>query len=390
MKNFCYQGSEHDCGFAALKMLFSIISKNQNYLYLPKGSHSEPYSLLDLIEIAATHQVNLAGYELEFKKLPEQRFPCLVEVNGKHMVVVTKYKKPYFYVSDPARGKLKMRYDELQKIYAGHALLIESEELDRKFKAEKPRLMPISYGIVHAVVASVLIAMLGLDFYLMNLSENVPFIFMLIMFLIMVEVFENWYLLKMSDYFDNRYIPLFFRKESHQNQDDYKKFLGIKVSLFQSSKSIVVFASLAIILGVLVSINEPKNLLVIALIAIYKALEKYLTQKKDDETVKEMSRQETVAFNNKDKAVNQLLSLNKKSNQFGMVITTRNCFFQLILMLLTLFMMVLSNNMSANYAVFHFGIYFIIGQGISLIVNRLTDHQEQQKNLAQFYDKCGL
>ena len=390
MKNFCYQGSEHDCGFAALKMLFSIISKNQNYLYLPKGSHSEPYSLLDLIEIAATHQVNLSGYELEFKKLPEQRFPCLVEVNEKHMVVVTKYKKPYFYVSDPARGKLKMRYDELQKIYAGHALLIESEELDRKFKAEKPRLMPISYGIVHAVVASVLIAMLGLDFYLMNLSENVPFIFMLIMFLIMVEVFENWYLLKMSDYFDNRYIPLFFRKESHQNQDDYKKFLGIKVSLFQSSKSIVVFASLAIILGVLVSINEPKNLLVIALIAIYKSLEKYLTQKKDDETVKEMSRQETVAFNNKDKAVNQLLSLNKKSNQFGMVITTRNCFFQLILMLLTLFMMVLSNNMSANYAVFHFGIYFIIGQGISLIVNRLTDHQEQQKNLAQFYDKCGL
>ena len=390
MKNFCYQGSEHDCGFAALKMLFSIISKNQNYLYLPKGSHSEPYSLLDLIEIAATHQVNLSGYELEFKKLPEQRFPCLVEVNEKHMVVVTKYKKPYFYVSDPARGKLKMRYDELQKIYAGHALLIESEELDRKFKAEKPRLMPISYGIVHAVVASVLIAMLGLDFYLMNLSENVPFIFMLIMFLIIVEVFENWYLLKMSDYFDNRYIPLFFRKESHQNQDDYKKFLGIKVSLFQSSKSIVVFASLAIILGVLVSINEPKNLLVIALIAIYKALEKYLTQKKDDETVKEMSRQETVAFNNKDKAVNQLLSLNKKSNQFGMVITTRNCFFQLILMLLTLFMMVLSNNMSANYAVFHFGIYFIIGQGISLIVNRLTDHQEQQKNLAQFYDKCGL
>ena len=390
MKNFCYQGNEHDCGFAALKMLFSIISKNQNYLYLQKGSQSEHYSFLDLIEIAATHQVNLAGYELEFKKMKEQKLPILVQLAGNHMVVLKKIRKNYFYVLDPARGKLKIHENDFLKVYSGHCLVIETEELDRKFKADKPRLMPVSYGIVHLVVAAVLIGMLGLDFYLMNMSENVPFIFMLIMFLILVEVFENWYLLKMSDYFDAHYIPLFFRKETNQNYDDYKKFLGVKVKLFQSSKSMVVFASLAIILGVLISLNEPKNLLVIALIAIYKAVEKYITQRHDDEAIQEMSHQESVAFDHADQAIPTLLSLNKKSNQFGMAITTRNCFFQLILMLLTLFMMILSNNMSANFAVFHFGIYFVIGQGISLIFNHLTNRQEDLKNLAQFYDKCGL
>ena len=61
-----------------------------------------------------------------------------------------------------------------------------------------------------------------------------------------------------------------------------------------------------------------------------------------------------------------------------------------ILMLLTLFMMILSKTMSVNFAVFHFGIYFIIGQGVTLIFDRITEHQNRVKNIAQFCDRCGL
>lgn len=390
MKNFCYQGNEHDCGFAALKMLFASISKNRNYLYLPKTSQSEKFTFLDLAEIAATHQVNLAGYEIEFHKIHEQSFPMMVELVGNHMVLLMKIKKDQFYFNDPARGKVVMKGEEFAKIYAGKCLVIEHEELDRHYKIEKPHLLPKSFGWIHLVVAAVVIAMLGLDFYLMNLSENVPFIFVLIVSLIFVELFENWYLLKMSNYFDTKYIPLYFRNFRSQNNQEYQKYLTMKSTIFSNSKSTIVFASLAIILGVLISINDARNLLVIAVISLYQAVEKYITQFKDETLLQELSERESSVFDHKETTVSSLIYLNKKANHYALQLTTRNCFFQLVLMFLTLFMMVVSETMSTNFAVFHFGVYFIIGQGISLGFSGIISQRDHQKRLAQFFDKCGL
>ena len=390
MKNFCYQGSEHDCGFASLKMLFAMISKNKNYLYMPKTSHSEGYTLFDLIEIAAEHNVHLAGYELEVNKISEQQFPMLVEFIGNHMVVVTKVKKGYFFVNDPDRGKLKIRYDEFVRLYAGHALLVENENLDRDYNAKRHRLLPKIYPVVHIVVAALVVSVLGLDFYLMNLSENAPFIFALFMFLIIVEIFQNWYLLKANNEFDEMYLPRYFKRSKYHNSEEYGKYITFKTSIFSYSKSIVVFGSLSVVLDVLLAMNDLRNLLVIAIIAVYKVIEKYLTQFKDDATVRELSIEEAHAFDEKDTVVACLTYLNKKANAHALNLTYRNSIFQFLLILLTLLMMVISNNMSANFAVFHFGIYFVISQGISLVIERLTNNQKYQKTLAQFYDRCDL
>ena len=137
-------------------------------------------------------------------------------------------------------------------------------------------------------------------------------------------------------------------------------------------------------------INDLRNLLVVAVIALYKAMEKYITQFKDEKVIQEISNGERGVFDSADSPIATLIHINHKANDYALSITTRNCFFQLVLMLLTLFMMVLSNNMSANFAVFHFGIYFVIGQGINLIFERITRHQDYLRNKAQFFDKCGL
>ena len=45
MTYFTYQGNDHDCGFACLKMLLATLNKNKSYLYLDKeGKRSEPSS----------------------------------------------------------------------------------------------------------------------------------------------------------------------------------------------------------------------------------------------------------------------------------------------------------------------------------------------------------
>ena len=52
MKYFIYQGNDHDCGFAALKMLLANLAKDKSYLYIPKPAKREYYTLEDLNDIA--------------------------------------------------------------------------------------------------------------------------------------------------------------------------------------------------------------------------------------------------------------------------------------------------------------------------------------------------
>lgn len=390
MKNFCYQGGEHDCGFASLKMLLATISKNKNYLLLPKPVKKEEYSFLDLIEIAATHQVFLAGYELEFNKIAEQKLPMIVRLRGNHAVLLTKINKGLFYFNDPDRGKVLLKENEFREVYDGHVLMVENENLDRTYKVSKPRLLPKSFTLIHVLLSVLVTFVLGLNFYLMNLSENIPFIFLLIMFLILVEVFENWFVLKTSNKFDEQYIPQYFKRKRYQNAEDYQKYLTVRSGVFSSSKSLFIYGSVALVLGVLVSINDLRNLLIIAIIAIYKATEKYLTQFKDEKIIRELSIQENEVFDHPEQCTSRLILLNQKASNHGLNLAIRNCFFQLVLMFLTLLMMVLSKNMSANFAVFHFGIYFVIGQGITLLFDRITEYQNFVKKLTQFYDRCDL
>ena len=59
MKYFIYQGNDHDCGFAALKMFLATLAKDKSYLYIPKPSKREYYNLNDLVDLSKTYNLNL-------------------------------------------------------------------------------------------------------------------------------------------------------------------------------------------------------------------------------------------------------------------------------------------------------------------------------------------
>ena len=59
MKYFIFQGNDHDCGFAALKMYLAILAKDRSYLYIPKPSKREYYDLFEIANLSKSYGVEL-------------------------------------------------------------------------------------------------------------------------------------------------------------------------------------------------------------------------------------------------------------------------------------------------------------------------------------------
>ena len=62
MTYVCYQGNDHDCGFAALKMLLANKVHNKSYLYIKKPSKKKDYTFQDLIRIAKSYGFVLSSF----------------------------------------------------------------------------------------------------------------------------------------------------------------------------------------------------------------------------------------------------------------------------------------------------------------------------------------
>ena len=57
MKYFIYQGNDHDCAFAALKILLANLAKDKSFLYLPKPARREYYDLLDVVKLGRAYGI---------------------------------------------------------------------------------------------------------------------------------------------------------------------------------------------------------------------------------------------------------------------------------------------------------------------------------------------
>ena len=117
---FISQVSQHDCGFACLKMLLANYHHDKNYLFLP--TRDGPYSFKDLTEIAKEHHMEAIGIKIsDVKELKEGReFPFIVNLEKKkgfkHSVLLLAVRRKHVKIFDPESGKrtipLELFYDQ--------------------------------------------------------------------------------------------------------------------------------------------------------------------------------------------------------------------------------------------------------------------------------------
>lgn len=165
-----YQAQEKGCGYAAIKMLLEYNGvKRAEELEEPLVTGQAP-SLGELISYAKKNGLLLGGYQfLEPSGLRQcAYFPIclLVEEEGlEHMVFVKGKSKRGYLVFDPAKGKRKLAFEELESVSKGAYLrqLSFTDEVERVYAAKRRPLWSRSSFLALFPMAEMVFALGGVS-----------------------------------------------------------------------------------------------------------------------------------------------------------------------------------------------------------------------------------
>lgn len=389
MKYFCYQGNNGDCGFASLKMMMASYSHNRSYLFIKKGKKKKDFTFLDLEHIAKQYDFNIKAYRIPDKSLKDLETPFLAKYNSNHLVMVNRIKNDKVEIFDPGSGIQKMSVDEFKIKWTGECLEREENSIPKIISVKPPILMPKKHQFIQAIficlIAAILLA--GLFF----IKENSSFILVigLLALFVIFELVENWYLIKRINSFDKTYIPLYFDEEN-SNYESYKNYIDFKKDYFKSRKSVLASVLLVICLTVLMSINDPKNVIAFAVVFIAQILDKILFRNKQKRKEAEINDIESKAFDNKDSATKNLLIANSLASSFGLFVSARKTVIAFLIAVLSILMMVFNHMISTSYVLFQFGAYYVTSNAFESTIDYFMSYEKSKKSYSQFIDKCNL
>ena len=120
------QDKSNTCGPAALKMILDVHGKKVALRELEKGSNARDsgWSMQSLKELADQYGLRAEGWRLNLEALGRSRFPAILFVENRHFVVVDSMDTAgFFFVRDPAIGRMKIQRRALNKIWTGETLV---------------------------------------------------------------------------------------------------------------------------------------------------------------------------------------------------------------------------------------------------------------------------
>ncbi len=120
------QDKNNTCGPAALKMILDAYGKKVQLSELEKGrdtSHGG-WSMQSLKELAEQSGLRAEGWRLDLDALSRCQFPMILFVENRHFVVADGVDTSgFFYVRDPAIGRMKIHRRALGRIWTGETLV---------------------------------------------------------------------------------------------------------------------------------------------------------------------------------------------------------------------------------------------------------------------------
>lgn len=391
MFHFCYQGNDHDCGFASLKMLLANLSKDKNYLYLRKDDNlKNGYSFSDLIKIAKRHNLLLEAYQVDFDALAKLKTPFIAMLNGNHSVVVRRIGKRFATYYDPGIGKVYISEEKFKKVFSG--FVIEPVESNSIFECRdrKKAILPFYRHLIEYAFAVVVSASLLLGFYFLNDQSSFILLVIFLMVVVVSELVDNWYLIKNIKYFDNKYLHLYFARENNRDKEHYQDYLKYKESFFKSHKSIVVAFIFICVISTLLLLNDIKNVLILAILLMSRLIDLLAFDRKEDTTLKEIASLEDEAFCNEAVLIDNLKKASDKASGYASFVSSRKCVDTFLVAILAILMMMFNNVISVNYVLFHFGAYYVLSNSFGDMSLFLSNFKRLKRDTARFLDNCNL
>ncbi len=138
-----------ECGAASLAMVFAYFGK-----YLPleqmrveTGVSRDGCNARNIMRAAKKYGLNCRGFRKEPKDLKKFQMPCIIHWNFNHFVVLEGFKGKYVYLNDPAVGRRKLTWEDLDDSFTGVVLTFEKTDKFQKEK-KKGRVLPFIRGRV--------------------------------------------------------------------------------------------------------------------------------------------------------------------------------------------------------------------------------------------------
>ena len=127
-----------ECGAASLAMVFAYFGK-----YLPleqmrieTGVSRDGCNAANIMRCAKKFGLECHGYRREPEALKTIELPCIIHWNFNHFVVFEGIKGKYVYLNDPAVGRRRLTWEELDDGFTGIVLTFKPTERFQKEKRE--------------------------------------------------------------------------------------------------------------------------------------------------------------------------------------------------------------------------------------------------------------
>ena len=119
-----------ECGAASLSMIFAYYGK-----YLPleqmrveTGVSRDGCNARNIMRAAKKYGLNCRGFRKEPEALKELPMPCIIHWNFNHFVVLEGFRGKSVYLNDPAVGRRKLTWEELDDSFTGVVLTFEKTD----------------------------------------------------------------------------------------------------------------------------------------------------------------------------------------------------------------------------------------------------------------------
>lgn len=125
-----------ECGAASLSMIFAYFGKYipLEQMRIETGVSRDGCNAANIMRCAKRYGLECHGYRKEPEALKELEPPCIIHWNFDHFVVFEGFKGKYAYINDPATGRRKITWEDLDDSFTGVVLTFKKTP---EFKTEK-------------------------------------------------------------------------------------------------------------------------------------------------------------------------------------------------------------------------------------------------------------
>ncbi len=161
-----------ECGAAALAMVMAYYEKwvPLEQVRLDCGVSRDGSKAKNIYLAAEHYGFNVSAFRMTPELLREKgQFPCIIHWNMNHFVVLNGFKGNYVYINDPARGTVKVGWDEFDRSFTGITLIpVPSDHFEPGGKPKstitfaKKRLAGAGAAVVFVVLTTVISYLFGI------------------------------------------------------------------------------------------------------------------------------------------------------------------------------------------------------------------------------------